>query len=120
MKRSLLFFAMTLALMVSSFGAAFSPLAAAGSGKSITLLDAQYVTGKGVVFTFDVTGNFKQGFSGSVKVGAVSFNLTDCKLKDDGTLACVGAQGLARYVGQIANVTVNGFFGSSLIMLWSL
>ena len=116
MKRSLLFFAMTLSLMISLFGAVFSPVAAAaGGGKSISLVDAQYITGKGVVFTFNVTGDFKQGFGGSVKIGGVSFNLTDCKMKDDGTLACVGAQGLAQFVGQVANVTINGFSSSGFI-----
>jgi hypothetical protein len=115
MIKRLWFFALTLALMVSLAGAAFTPAAAAGGGKSITLVGAQYVPGKGVVFSFDVKGDFKQGFGGIAKIGGVTFHLTDCKLKDNGMLACVGEQGLSQYVGKIANVTVNGFSGSGMI-----
>jgi hypothetical protein len=115
MKRSIWFLALTLALLTSMFGAAFSPVAAEG-GDSIKLISAQHVPGKGVVFIFEVTGDAgKDGFAGSVTINGQDFNLENCVYRDDGKLACVSSRGLSKYVTNVATANLNGYSSSAPI-----
>jgi hypothetical protein len=91
---------------------AVTPVAAAGE-KSITFLGAQLIPGKGVVFEFNVVGEFSD-LSGFVKVGGQQFGLS-CHFNGKGNLACMASQGLSRYLGQVATGSINGYNFSGLI-----
>ena len=110
MKKALLFTLAILTVLSMAFTLPASPAAAKGSEKSITLLSAQYIPGKGVTFKFTVQGDFAD-FDGLVMVNGQEFAL-NCALNDDGDLACTANQGLSSLVGEMASVTVNGYTAS--------
>ncbi|MBS4061522.1 MAG: hypothetical protein KG029_14075 [Bacteroidetes bacterium] len=95
-------------LLVASAGPAF----AAGE-KSITLLSAHFVYGKGVVFTFKVKGDF-DSFNGFAKVGGRELRLV-CKFRDDGVLSCTMENGGKKYMGELAQGSLNGYPFSGVI-----
>ncbi|MBS4062102.1 MAG: hypothetical protein KG029_17025 [Bacteroidetes bacterium] len=96
------------AFLFASAGPAF----AAGE-RSITLISAGVVPGKGVVFTFQVKGDF-DSFGGTVRVGGQDFYLA-CNFRDDGVLSCTMNQGGGKYAGQMAQVSLNGYAFSAVI-----
>ena len=97
--------------LFASFAMLVTPAAAAE--KSIVLLGAYYVPGKGVVFEFNVNGDFKD-FPGTVMVGGQQFSLS-CNFNDKGKLACTANHGLSQFVGQIAQGSIAGYPFSGLI-----
>ena len=116
MKKTFVFVVLALALLVSMFGGHVSTVRAEGL-ESITLIGAQAISHKGVVFIFHVVGDFKS-YSGTVRIGVNSYALTNCRMTDANTrqvLKCTAEQGLMPYINQWATVTINGFTSSALI-----
>lgn len=96
------------AFLFASAGPAF----AAGE-RSISLISAGVVPGKGVVFNFKIKGDF-DSFGGFATIAGQEFRLI-CKVKDDGDLSCTMNQGGGQYVGQIAQISLNGYAFSAVI-----
>ncbi len=115
MKRTLLVLAVLISLVVSLFGATFTPAAALGDG-SVRLVQAVYISGKGVVFIFEVIGNVGPDYHGTVTLDGQKFTLQNCVKRDDGLLACTAERGLSRFVGSTAHATVNGVSSSAPII----
>ena len=116
MKRTFIFVVLALAMVLSLLGAQISTARAVGLD-SITLIGAQAISHKGVVFVFQVVGDFKS-YVGSVRIGVNSYQLNSCRMVDTGTrqlLKCTAEQGLMPYIGQWVTVTLNGFSSSALI-----
>jgi hypothetical protein len=109
MKKALLFVFAVFTVLTMLF-VAITPVAAKGGEKSITLVSALYIRGKGIVFKFKVVGEFK-GFSGQAFAGGQKFAL-DCKLNDAGDLACLAESGMKKFIGQTVSANVNGYTGS--------
>ena len=80
---------------------------------SIVLLSASFVPGKGIVYVFNVSGE-KNEFKGTARFGGQEFPLV-CNFRDDGALSCTLSQGGAKYLGQTARVTLNGFVFSAIV-----
>ncbi len=99
--------------LLATFAFALTPAAAAAGQKSISLISAQYDPGKGVVFKFNVQGNFSK-LNGSVTVGGKTLPLS-CNYNDFGELACTASQGLSSYVGATANITIDGYQFTTII-----
>lgn len=91
-----------LSLLVALVGVAAAPKAPG----AVTLIGAGYVEGKGVVFTFHITGNVsKSDMKGSVHVdGGGNFGL-DCVKVDSETVKCTAPKGVA---GHDVTVTWGG------------
>lgn len=116
MKKTFVYVVLALALLVSMFGAQVNTARAEGL-ENITLIGAQAISGKGVVFVFHVVGDFKS-FSGTVRIGLNSYALTYCHMTDATTrqvLKCTAEEGLMPYINQWATATINGFTSSALI-----
>lgn len=92
--------------------ASVSPAFAAGE-RSISLLSAGVVPGKGVVFNFKIKGDF-DSFGGLATIAGQKFRLS-CNIKDNGDLSCTMDQGGSRYAGQIAQINLNGYAFSAVI-----
>lgn len=92
--------------------ASVSPALAAGE-RSITFLGAGFVYGKGVVFTFEVKGDF-DSFGGTARIGGQDFRLI-CVFRDDGVLSCTMSQGGYKFIGQTAQINLNGYAFSGVI-----
>ncbi len=112
MKRSSLFFSAVFTLVVTLF-AMVSP-ALAKEPRSIKLVSVNYWGSKGVVFKFEVTGDFSPAeLQGFVRISGHEFPL-DCSSNDEGLLVCVAGDGIGAYAGSSAIVILNGqgFFTS--------
>ena len=106
MKRNHLFLATTLTIFITLFSF-ISPVFAQG-GRSIKLVGVNHWNGKGVVFKFEVTGEFSPAeLRGFARIGDHEFGL-DCNFNDDGLLVCVAGNSIGDYVGQSVIVFLNG------------
>jgi hypothetical protein len=95
-----------LTIFVTLF-AVISP-ALAKEGRSIKFLGVNYWGGKGVVFKFEISGDFNPSeLRGYARIGDHEFGL-DCSLNDENILTCVAGDGIGNYVGQTATVVING------------
>jgi hypothetical protein len=108
--RKILFFLIAIVVIVTSlFGTAVKPVAAAGNEHSIQIIFARYIPGKGVVFKFQVKGDFGDKLKrGMVTIKGIDFNLT-CGFNDFGDLSCLASQGLSKYVGEYAHIFIAGY-----------
>jgi hypothetical protein len=106
MKRRALFFSAVFTLIVTLF-ALVSP-AFAKEQRSIKLVSVNYWGSKGVVFKFEVTGDFSPAeLQGFVRISGHEFPL-DCSSNDEGLLVCVAGDGIGAYVGSSVVVILNG------------
>jgi len=111
MSKSARFFMSVFILAVFLFASA-GPAFAAGE-RSISLLSAGVVFGKGVVFNFKIKGDF-DSFGGFATIAGQEFRLS-CNIKDDGDLSCTMDQGGSQFVGQTAQISLNGYAFSAVI-----
>lgn len=101
--------------IISILGVLFGAAAAPAATKSLTLDDVRFIDGKGYVFLFSYTGNFKQSeLYGFVNIGNDGFDLA-CKLRDDGKISCVAIQLSPSYAGREAVVHLAGFVFYAII-----
>jgi len=101
--------------IVSILEMLFGVAAAPAATKSLALEDVRFVGGKGYVFLFTATGNFKQSdLSGFVTIGNDGFDLA-CKLRDDGKVSCVAFKLSPSYTGRQAVVHLAGFIFYTVI-----
>jgi hypothetical protein len=95
--------------LTAILGMLFGVAAAPAVTKSLVLEDVRFISGKGYVFLFSATGNFKQNeLSGFVNIGNDGFDLA-CKLRDDGKVSCVAFKLSPSYTGRQAVVHLAGF-----------
>lgn len=79
----------------------------------ITLISASFIPGKGIVYVFDVDGK-QDGFKGIARFGNHEFRLI-CNFRDDGALSCTMNQGGAKYIGQTAQIILDGFAFNTIV-----
>lgn len=111
MSKSTKFF-MSIFILAAFLFASAGPAFAAGE-RSISLLSAGVVPGKGVVFNFKIKGDF-DSFGGFVTIAGQEFRL-NCNIKDDGNVSCTMDQGGSQYAGQTAQISLNGYAFTAVI-----
>jgi hypothetical protein len=115
MRKNLLFLMAIVTIVTVLFGTAVKPVAAAGNEHSIQIIFVQYIPGKGVVFKFQVKGDFGKTLErGTVTIKGSDFKLT-CGFTDFGDLSCIASQGLSKYVGEYAHIFIAGYSFNVLI-----
>lgn len=83
--------------------------------RSLSLVSISFIHGKGVVFTFEPTGDFKLSeLTGYAIVNGKKFPLS-CRFNDFGQVKCGTGTSLSQYIGLIASGEIAGFSYSGLI-----
>lgn len=98
-------------LILLTLAVFFSTVAAApAEKKSLTLIEARYVQGAGIVILFDSTGltsNDIQG--GTAFVHSISYDMS-CQFKDEtDVVRCIIPASLSRYAGETFRAVLAGF-----------
>ena len=110
MKKNLYGLLLVLAVILSCVTPAY-----ARAERSLTLESIFYVRGKGVIFTFEPQGDFKESeLTGTATLDHQVFSLS-CHFNDMGDVKCATESGLADYVGQAAFGQVAGFSFSGVV-----
>jgi hypothetical protein len=105
MKKTFLFL-MTAALFVSALGFQVNRAKAEGF---ITYENAQYVTGTGIVFTFDASGFRNRDLkNATIFVGSDFYDLYCWVRKAEGKILCVAWGSLTKFVGQTGVIYLGG------------
>jgi hypothetical protein len=103
-----IFHVFSLLLLVVLLASTASPAFAAG-GKSASLAAVRFIPGKGVVFIFDLQGEFKKSdLKGSVTIEGHTYPLY-CRFNDAGQASCTSIM-MNQYAGKAALIL---FAGSS-------
>ncbi len=100
-----------LLLMLLALAVCFSTVAAAPpEKKSLTLIEARYVQGAGIVLLFDSTGLTKKDIQGGTAfVHSISYEMS-CGFKDDtDVVRCLIPTSLSRYAGETFRAVLAGF-----------
>jgi hypothetical protein len=98
---------MIVAILVCTLWLSVGKTSAAGT---ITYTGAHYIWGKGIAFTFDVSGYRNRDLkNASLTIGSKSFDV-HCRLnKEKDRIVCVAAGGLTQYVGTTGILYVAGY-----------
>ncbi len=113
MKKSSLNLIVILTLLAMLLAFPTTRVAAKSDQASITLISAQYIPGKGVVYKFQVKGDFNS-FDGVVTIDGKTVKLS-CAMNEFGDLVCMGDKSLKEYMGHFVTATVNGFTSGGVI-----
>ncbi len=106
---------LSLLLLAALFATTATP-ALAAKEKSVTLLDIRFVLGKGIVFIFELDGEFKEkDLQGYVRVAYNDYPLS-CSLKENNQVKCMSDKvGIGNFEGQSAAIYFAGFAFSGII-----
>lgn len=100
MKKKALLILALVSVIVLVLGTAAAPM----DGKRVNLVETRFISGKGVVFIFDVQGLTKADLKNTFS----SAGSVDCKFKDDGRVACT-VQYANQYAGQQIAISLAGY-----------
>lgn len=100
-----------LLILLLAMAVSFSTMAAApAENKSLSLIEARYIQGVGIVILFDSAGfNTNDLQNGTAYIHSNSYRMS-CEFKDEtAVIRCVIGGGLSRYVGETFRVNLAGF-----------
>jgi hypothetical protein len=116
MNKKLLYLLLIISVLATTVGAAATPTTVSAAAPSaitkVTLLQADFMEEKGMIFKFKVEGTFKENqLKGNLRIGGKDIKLR-CRYNKNKAIAQCTAPGgtAANYAGKYAVVSLSGFY----------